>query len=209
MMASVSNPVIHFILIVAFIGLVMFVLTRYRNADVSVEEFQNSLQQQNRLPSSYQEDQVVDQSNNNSQYSPSPADTHSTSNSNSNTGVPSPSEETVENNYTPKELQHNLNSNTDGIPKGCFPKDQLNPQDLLPGDANSTWAQVNPAGQGELGSQNFLNAGHHIGVNTVGQTLRNSNMGLRSEPPNPQSKVSSWNQTTIEPDSNRRGLEIG
>jgi len=201
---AVSDPVIHFVLIVAFIGLVMFVLTRYRNADVSVEEFQNSLQQ-NSLNNSY----VTNQSNNNSQYSPSPADTSGTYANTNSVSIPSPAEETVENNDTPKELQHNLNTNIDGIPKGCFPKDQLNPQELLPGDANSTWAQVNPAGQGDLGSQNFLNAGHHIGVNTVGQTLRNSNMGLRSEPPNPQLKVSPWNQTTIDPDSNRRGLEIG
>ena len=41
-------------------------------------------------------------------------------------------------------------------PKDCFPKDQLTPAKLLPGDANSTWSQVNPAGQGELGDQNFL-----------------------------------------------------
>ena len=64
-------------------------------------------------------------------------------------------------------------------------------------------------GQGEVGDQNFLNAGHHIGINTVGQTLRNANLQLRSEPPNPQVKVSPWGQTTIEPDSNRRAMEIG
>lgn len=94
-------------------------------------------------------------------------------------------------------------------PKDCFPKDQLTPAELLPGDANSTWAQVNPAGQGELGDQNFLQAGHHVGVNTVGQTLRNSNLQLRSEPPNPQVKVSPWLQSTIEPDTNRKPMEIG
>jgi hypothetical protein len=94
-------------------------------------------------------------------------------------------------------------------PKDCFPKDQLTPAELLPGDANSKWAQSVPAGQGELGDQNFLNAGYHIGVNTVGQTLRNANRQLRSEPPNPQLKVSPWLQTTIEPDINRRPLEIG
>ena len=95
------------------------------------------------------------------------------------------------------------------IPKDCFPKDQLAPEDLLPSDPNSTWAQVNPAGQGEVGAQNFLTAGYHVGINTVGQTLRNANQSLRSDPPNPQVKVSPWNQTTIEPDTNRRGLEIG
>jgi len=94
-------------------------------------------------------------------------------------------------------------------PKDCFPKDQLSPGELLPGDANSKWAQSVPAGQGELGDQNFLTAGYHVGVNTVGQTLRNANRQLRSEPPNPQVKVSPWLQTTIEADTNRRPMEIG
>lgn len=94
-------------------------------------------------------------------------------------------------------------------PKDCFPKDQLTPAELLPSDSNSRFAQINPAGQGELGDQNFLEAGYHTGVNTVGQTLRNANYQIRSEPPNPQQKVSPWLQTTIEPDSNRKPLEIG
>ena len=94
-------------------------------------------------------------------------------------------------------------------PNECYPRDVLNPEELLPQDTNSTWAQVVPAGQGSISDQNFLNAGHHIGINTVGQTLRNANRGLRSEPPNPQIKVSPWMQTTIEPDLNRAPLEIG
>ena len=100
-------------------------------------------------------------------------------------------------------------SNNNQYPKDCFPKDQLTPGELLPGDANSKWAQSVPAGQGELGDQNFLTAGYHVGVNTVGQTLRNANRQLRSEPPNPQMKVSPWLQTTIDPDVNRRPMEIG
>ena len=95
------------------------------------------------------------------------------------------------------------------LPQECFPKDTLLPSELLPADANSKWAQVNPAGQGEVGGQNFLNAGFHVGVNTVGQSLRNANRQLRSDPPNPTTKVSPWMQTTIEPDVNRRPLEIG
>ncbi len=94
-------------------------------------------------------------------------------------------------------------------PTDCYPKDTLTASELLPSDANSKWAQVNPSGQGELGDQNFLEAGFHIGTNTIGQTLRNPNLQLRSEPSNPQVKVSPWMQTTIEPDTNRRGLEIG
>jgi hypothetical protein len=103
-----------------------------------------------------------------------------------------------------------VNFESKKLPKDCFPKDKLTAEDLLPKDAaNSKWAKVNPAGQGDVKDQNFLNAGYHVGVNTVGNSLRNPNMQLRSEPPNPHVKVSPWNQTTIESDLNRRPLEIG
>ena len=124
------------------------------------------------------------------------------------TEEPLPSEDLGQNEIF-GEVNHNANSKNNQYPKDCFPKDQLTPEELLPGDANSTWAQVNPAGQGELGDQNFLNAGYHVGVNTVGQTLRNANLQIRSEPPNPQLKVSPWLQSTIEPDTNRKPMEIG
>ena len=103
----------------------------------------------------------------------------------------------------------NNNGAGNRLPNECYPKDVLTPQDLLPQDANSTWAQTVPNGQGSLGDQNFLNAGFHVGINTVGQSLRNANLQLRSEPPNPQLKVSPWLQTTIGPDANRRAMEIG
>jgi hypothetical protein len=93
-------------------------------------------------------------------------------------------------------------------PAGCYPRDQLTPSELLPKDANSVWAQQNPMGTGSLKGKNFLSAGALIGVNTVGQSLRNANYQLRSEPPNPQVAVSVFNQSTIEPDTNRRSLEI-
>lgn len=95
------------------------------------------------------------------------------------------------------------------VQNGCYPKDVLNAGDLLPADANSQWAQANPGGQGSLSDKNFLNAGYHVGVNTVGQSLRNANRQLRSDPPNPQTKVSPWMQTTIEPDINRKPFEVG
>ena len=94
--------------------------------------------------------------------------------------------------------------------EGCFPKQkELKPEDLLPKDMNTKWAQVNPSGQGMLADRNFLDAGHHVGINTVGQTLRNANYSVRSEIPNPQIKVSPWMQSTIDPDVGRKPLEIG
>jgi hypothetical protein len=93
-------------------------------------------------------------------------------------------------------------------PAGCYPRDQLTPSELLPKDKNSVWAEQNPMGPGSLKGKNFLSAGALIGVNTVGQSLRNANWQLRSEPPNPQVAVSIFNQSTIAPDTNRRPLEI-
>lgn len=93
-------------------------------------------------------------------------------------------------------------------PANCYPKNQLAPQELLPNDPNSKWNQVNPMGAGDIAGKNFLNAGANIGVNTVGQSLRNASWDLRSEPPNPQVVVSPWMASTIAPDLQRRPLEI-
>ena len=100
------------------------------------------------------------------------------------------------------------NFGSTSTPAGCYPRDQLTPSELLPKDKNSVWAEQNPMGPGSLKGKNFLSAGALIGVNTVGQSLRNANWQLRSEPPNPQVAVSIFNQSTIAPDTNRRPLEI-
>lgn len=90
-----------------------------------------------------------------------------------------------------------------------FPKAQLTPAELLPQDNASAWAKLYPNGSGNLDNKNFLQAGWAMGINTVGQTLRNANQQLRSDPPNPQVVVSPWLQSTITPDTQRRELEIG
>lgn len=94
-------------------------------------------------------------------------------------------------------------------PAGCYPRDQITPSELLPKDMNSIWAEQNPMGPGSLKGKNFLSAGALIGVNTVGQSLRNANLQIRSEPPNPQVPVSIFLQSTIAPDISHRPLEIG
>ena len=95
-------------------------------------------------------------------------------------------------------------------PTTCIKKDKLTAQDLLPKDvSNLKWAQTNPSSIGDITDQNFLTAGYHIGVNTIGQTLKNANLQLRSEIPNPQVAVSPWMISTIEPDTRSTTLEIG
>lgn len=97
------------------------------------------------------------------------------------------------------------------LPNDCFPKDRSTVEDLLPKDAaNLKWAQVNPAGQGDVKDQNFLNAGYMIGINTVGSSLKNANLQLRSEPIIPKVSVGPFLNSTYEAsDVLRRPLEIG
>ena len=111
--------------------------------------------------------------------------------------------------YIPNSNQQPVGQSTGQDPNVCYPQNQLNPSELLPQDYSSTWAKCNPMGAGPLQGQNFLDAGHHIGINTVGQVLRNANLQLRSEPPNPQVTVSPFNVPSIEPDISRRYFELG
>ena len=94
----------------------------------------------------------------------------------------------------------------------CYPENTLQPDELLP---NSDAKNINnfnkdyPVSEGILKGVNFLEAGYQVGVNTVGQSLRNANQQLRAEPANPQVNVSPWLNTTIGPDLARRPLELG
>jgi len=102
-----------------------------------------------------------------------------------------------------------IHTTTTGLPTSCSNSNIQNPAELLPKDQNSKWNELNPSGKGELANINLLKAGYHIGIDTVGQTLRNANLQIRSEPPNPQLNVGPWNTSTISPDFMRPPLEIG
>lgn len=102
-----------------------------------------------------------------------------------------------------------VTSSGQGLPSACNQPAIQNPSELLPRDVNSQWAELNPSGKGELANINLLKAGYHIGIDTIGQSLRNANLQIRSEPPNPQLNVGPWLQSTITPDYMRPPLEIG
>ncbi len=83
------------------------------------------------------------------------------------------------------------------------------PNDLLPAETEADeWSKVNPKGNGSLELKNFTEAAFHIGVDTQANSLRNANLQLRSEPPNPMKAVSIFNNSTIGPDPFRRPMEI-
>ena len=152
-------------------------------------------------------------------------------NNNSGTNTPKTNSNTVTNNNGTKSATKNSNSakvmaslpmgdneqfaSVSGIKtptRSCYPQNSLKPDDLLPQDKKNDVNNFNkqyPVSEGILKGVNFLEAGYQVGVNTVGQSLRNSNQQLRSEPPNPQVNVSPWQNTTIGPDLARRPLEAG
>ena len=96
-------------------------------------------------------------------------------------------------------------------PSGYASQSVANPSDLLPKDENSEFAALNPTSmnKGDVLMPDLLQAGHHVGVDTVGQSLRNANLQLRSDPVITKSDVGPWNNTTIEPDLGRVPLELG
>jgi hypothetical protein len=88
---------------------------------------------------------------------------------------------------------------------------QLTAKDLLPtyDDAND-FAKQNPVSK-LLQEQNFLQAGYHMGINTVVQSNKMKYLDLRSCPPIPKQEVGPFNNSSYEQPagSNRRFMEIG
>ena len=100
-------------------------------------------------------------------------------------------------------------SGPSAAPAGYSAQPVAQPSDLLPQDQNKEWSALNPVSMNQGGMVDLLQAGYHIGLDTIGQTLRNANLQLRSDPIIPKSDVGPWNQSTIEADLGRVPLEIG
>ena len=75
-----------------------------------------------------------------------------------------------------------------------------NPSDLLPKDSNSQWASLNPITQGNVAIPDLLQSGYHIGLDSIGQSLKNANYQDRADPIIERKATGLWNQSTIEPD---------
>ena len=101
-----------------------------------------------------------------------------------------------------------MNTNMQGLPPSCVKQDVTDPRDLLPKNGGE-FSKLNPQGSGDLQNVSFLKAGTLQGINTVGTSLRNANLQLRSEPANPRMNIGPWNNSTITADTNRLDLEIG
>ena len=75
-----------------------------------------------------------------------------------------------------------------------------------PGAMNGDWNVSTP---GSLEDKNFLEAGHHFGIDTVGSSQKNANLQLRSEPIIPRrTDISPFLNSSIMPEDHRRRFEI-
>lgn len=145
-----------------------------------------------------------------SQYSSTPNNKGTSSQNNNNFYAANPDMfDGNENSLNPAPVQPGTQTSMPGLPTSCSKPNIQNPAELLPKDVNSQWANLNPNGKGELANINLLKAGYQIGIDSIGSSLRNANLQIRSEPPNPQLSVGPWNQSTITPDFMRPPLEIG
>ena len=78
-------------------------------------------------------------------------------------------------------------------------------EDYLAKETNQSWFEVPPEPI-SIKNRHLINISRPIGVNTIGNSLRNPSYDLRGSPPNPKFIVSPWMQSTIEPDLNIKGL---
>ena len=84
---------------------------------------------------------------------------------------------------------------------------QWDSRDFLPVQTEDDWFDVAPLESvKKIRGTHLINPKVHIGVNTVGSSLRNASLDLRGNPPNPKINVSPWNNSTIEPDTNLRPI---
>jgi len=124
-----------------------------------------------------------------------------------------PGDSTLLNNYpsppSHKQSMPAVAPNSIPVAEGYAMQPVANPGDLLPKDQNSQWAALNPIGNGNVALPDLLQAGYHIGLDTIGQTLKNANYQLRSDPIIEKKDIGPWNQSTYEPDFGRVPLEIG
>lgn len=126
-----------------------------------------------------------------------------------------------------KKQQHNINSeNSNNQVNADFTSDgqkynnnltHIDSSDYLP-DKNkkvkdkgweykfgSTWDESNPQ-IAKVDGNAWLNERKFLGIYSVASSLRNATHDLRRDVPNPQMVVSPWNNTTIMPDLNNKGL---
>jgi hypothetical protein len=110
--------------------------------------------------------------------------------------------------HAPVQGQQQQQQQIDSIVAG---QTQLTTADLLPNyDQANAFTEENPVSK-LLQEQNFLQAGYHMGINTVVQSNKIAYLDLRSAPPIPKQEVGPFLNSSYEQPagSGRRFMELG
>ena len=83
-----------------------------------------------------------------------------------------------------------------------------NAQDFLPKEINDKWFDTDfSQAKNNIQDDKLINTERYvIGINTVGQSLKNPSYDIRGTVPCPKFQISPWNNSTTEPDYNLKSL---
>jgi len=86
--------------------------------------------------------------------------------------------------------------------------DDFNAKDFLPREINDEWFETDfSLAKYQLNDDKLINTEKYIiGINTVGESLKNASWDIRGTVPCPKIVVSPWNNSTYEPDFNLKPL---
>ena len=88
-------------------------------------------------------------------------------------------------------------------------KDQFDVNKMLPQEVEEDWMQAEPLLETKkIKGTHLIHPKVHLGVNTVQSSLRNGTHDLRGDVPVPKLRVSPFNNSTIEPDTNIKNGSI-
>ena len=106
------------------------------------------------------------------------------------------------------ESDMNLRPNVNAVELNKKENINYDSADFLPKETNAAWFDTDFAEpKYKLNDDNLINTERYvIGINTVGQSLKNGSHDLRGTIPNPKFTISPWNNSTYEPDMNIRPL---
>jgi hypothetical protein len=99
-------------------------------------------------------------------------------------------------------------TNTDSVNFKKQNMDNYNAKDFLPNQINDEWFETDfSLAKYQLNDDKLINTERYIiGINTVGQSLKNASYDIRGTIPNPKFVVSPWGNSTYEPDFNLKPL---
>ena len=113
--------------------------------------------------------------------------------------------QTATNEFAPNDESGPLASYKPGRKQKISDEDIFKAEDYLPQEQNKDWFEVMPEPI-SVKNRHLINVTRPVGVNTVGNSHRNMSYDIRGTPVAPKMVVSPWLQSSLEPDTNLKGL---